>query len=127
MRPTVSRATYERLAGVRLPRGKREPNRWEQMLAEQLTEAGIEFETEYRFAVHRRWRLDFAIFPMTRDEGRWIGIDIDGGVHRIKDKFARDVERHNALAMSGAWLHLRVTPAMVRSKEALELIRRALS
>ena len=32
----VTRATYERLAGVRLPRGKREPNKWETRYAAEI-------------------------------------------------------------------------------------------
>lgn len=75
---------------------------------------------EFTFHEERDWRLDVAC-PWI---GAWnckIAIEVDGGVHRIKKRFLGDIEKHNALVISG-WRYLRVTPAQVDSGEALTLI-----
>lgn len=59
----------------------------------------------------RKWVLDFA-WP-----GRMLAVEVDGGVHRISDKFRRDLERHNVLQVLG-WRVLRFSPADVRSGRA---------
>lgn len=113
----VSKAFYRRVTGKRAPAGPPTVNQWEAMLASQLEKAGIQFEGQVEFHGARNWRADFKI-------GSRILLDIDGGVHRIRDKFARDVERHNAIVLAG-WLYLRVTPGMVKDGRAIELVRTA--
>ena len=118
----VTKAVAEKMLGKKLPAVPRKPNAAEELLAEQLRAAGIDFEPQYKFAIHRRWKLDFSIMFPEHDR-RDIAVDIDGGVHRIKDKFKRDIERHNALQMAG-WLHLRFSPQDVKAGRAIELIKR---
>lgn len=93
-------------------------------LAWQMRAYGIECETEHKFHETRRWRLDVAVV------GRSLAIEIEGGVwtggrHTRPTGFLRDAEKYNALAIAG-WRLLRVTPAQVKSGEALSLVERAL-
>lgn len=92
------------------PRGRR----WEDMLAAQLDQAGIDYDREFRFDATRRFRFDFLI-------GEDLAVEIDGGVHRIKARFAGDLDKHQ-LAMVFGFRVLRVSPAQVRSGRALNLI-----
>lgn len=55
-----------------------------------------------------------------------LAVEVDGQVHRIKGRFAADIERHNALMLAG-WRWARVTPRMVETGEALALVRELLS
>lgn len=43
-------------------------------------------------------------------------------MHRLKNRFMRDLEKYNRLAMMD-WRLLRVTPEMVRSGEALQWVK----
>lgn len=70
---------------------------------------------EFTFHETRNWRLDVAC------PGMKIGVEISGQVHRIKDKFARDREKRNALIFA-RWKCLEVTPAEVDSGYALMLL-----
>ena len=98
---------------------KRYPQ-YEAMLASQVELAGLPVpEREYRFHDMRKWRVDLAYPPLK------IAIEIDGAVHRIKGRFIRDFEKHQALFLAG-WRLLRVSTAQVSNGEALRLIRRAL-
>lgn len=90
---------------------------WPMVLRIQMISAGLpEPYREHVFHDTRNWRIDLA-YPDRR-----LGIECDGGVHRIKARFLRDIEKHNALVMCG-WRHIRVTPAMVRDGSALELVK----
>lgn len=71
---------------------------------------------EFTFHESRGFRLDLA------DAERRLGCEIDGEVHRIKGKFARDMDKHNLLILAG-WRWVRCTPAQVDSGEALALLR----
>ena len=71
---------------------------------------------EYTFHEQRDWRLDVAC-PQEK-----IGIEVDGGVHRIKKRFLGDIDKHNALILCG-WRYVRCTPAQVDSGFALDLLR----
>lgn len=70
-------------------------------------------EREYEFCPGRKWRFDFA-WPIER-----IAVEIEGGVHRIKDRFHRDIEKYNTAALMG-WRVLRYTPKMIDEAKALE-------
>ena len=61
----------------------------------------------------RKWRCDF--YFREKD----LAVEIEGGVHRIKGRFVRDVAKYNALARAGVMV-LRYTTAMVRSGEAID-------
>jgi hypothetical protein len=92
------------------------------LLAGQLELAGFPAPTlEYRFAAPRKWRADLA-YPDKR-----LLIEIDGAVHRIKARFKADLARDQAIFFMSGWRKLRVSPAQVRSGEALELVKRALA
>ncbi|OQC57677.1 MAG: hypothetical protein BWX54_01130 [Verrucomicrobia bacterium ADurb.Bin018] len=79
---------------------------------------------EYVFANPRRWRFDLA-WPE-----RKIAVEIEGGVwilgrHQRPDGFRRDIDKYNRATLLG-WRVLRVTPDMIVSGEALDLVREAL-
>lgn len=93
------------------------PDRWPLVLRDQIVEAGLpEPVREYTFHPTRNWRLDLA----------WIGpamaVEVDGSVHRTKQRFAADIEKHNQLMLLD-WAYIRVTPEMVRSGEALRWVK----
>lgn len=93
------------------------------MLAEQIALAGLGVaEMEYRFHPTRKWRFDLAFNRATVK----VAIEIEGQVHKIGEKWLRDLEKHNESMLMG-WCTLRVTPDMVRDCSALELVRRALN
>lgn len=90
-------------------------------LERQLRASGlIGWVTEHRFDERRRWRLDFA-FPAER-----LAVEVDGGVHRIKGRFAGDIEKSNALTLAG-WILLRFDAKWVATGRALEAIEAALA
>jgi very-short-patch-repair endonuclease len=68
---------------------------------------------EYQFHPTRRWRVDFA-WP-----DRKVAVEIEGSVHRIKGRFARDIEKYNALARNG-WIVLRYSAKMVHAGTAID-------
>lgn len=116
--PANKRDSRERPAPT--TRSSKPADYWPRVLAEQIVAAGMtEPVREYTFAPPRRWRFDLA-WPQKR-----VAVEVDGGVHRIKGRFLRDIEKHNA-ALFDYWWVFRVTPTMVRDGSALELVRRIL-
>lgn len=107
---------------VKAPTVKSEgPDKWPAVLQSQIIEAGLPAPfREFTWHPTRNFRADLA-WP-----GHQFAVEVDGAVHRIKGKFERDIERHNLLVLAG-WKYLRVTPDMVRSGEALRLVREALA
>lgn len=102
----------------------------ELLLEEQLRQAGIPFEREYRFAPPRRWRFDFNIWTHPNGPQAWVAVEIDGGAfvagrHTRGTGFERDLEKLNSAALLG-YRVLRFTPAMVDDGRALAVIRQAL-
>ncbi len=90
------------------------------MLAFQCSLAGLPaFEREHVFAAPRKWRFDLALPPLL------FAVEVDGAVHRIKERFNRDLEKHQA-AFLARWSVFRVSPAQVKSGEALHLVEQAL-
>lgn len=83
---------------------------------------GIIAVRQYPFAEHlgRRHAFDFA-FP-----DRLLAVEIDGAVHRIKGRFAADVERHNLAQVLG-WRVLRFRPADVLTGKAIDAVRAVLA
>lgn len=99
---------------------KPEADRYPLMLRDQIVEAGLpEPFREFVWHPTRNFRLDLA-WPK-HERGRF-GCEVDGAVHRVKDKWLRDVEKHNLLIREG-WTYIRVTPAMVKSGEALQWVK----
>ena len=84
----------------------------EQEAGVRLTELGVDFVREHRFAPPRRWRFDFALIAER------IAIEVEGGTwsqgrHNRPQGYQADCEKYNAAAVMG-WRVLRFTPAMVR-------------
>jgi len=88
----------------------------EREFAEQLGDVGLGFEREHRFAKARKWRFDFALPELK------IAVEIDGGVHRIAERFASDREKLNAATLQG-WRVLRFSPTDVARGVAIALTR----
>ena len=99
----------------------------EDVLAFQIKAAGLpEPVRQYLYAPPRRFRADFAWLlppPMSTL------VEVQGGVfsrqaHGSITGVLKDIERLNAAMLAG-WRLFRVTPQMVKSGEALQLIERA--
>lgn len=75
---------------------------------------------EFKFLQDRKFRFDLA----WREQR--LACEIDGMAHRIKARFLADMEKMN-LAREAGWSVVHVTPKMIGSGQAIELIRRALS
>jgi len=71
---------------------------------------------QYQVNPARRWRLDYA-WPDLR-----IACEVDGEVHRIKERFHADIEKHAWLVLHG-WTLLRVGGREVRSGKAIEWLK----
>ncbi len=83
-------------------------------MQQQLDTAGITlYMTEYFHIPGRDFRLDFA-WP-----ARKIGIEVQGGDHRIKGKFKADIEKR-ALGLLLGWRILEVDGSSVRDGRAIE-------
>lgn len=67
-------------------------------------------------AIGRKHEIDFA-WPAEK-----LGLEVDGGAHRTKKRFAADYEKH-ALALIGGWKILRVGSKDVRSGRWAEWLR----
>lgn len=82
-------------------------------------------ETEWRFHPVRLWRFDLALTE------RKVAVEVDGGTFLPKGRhttgvgYAKDCEKLNEAAILG-WRVLRVTPAHIRSGEALIWIEQLL-
>ena len=80
------------------------------------------FVREHKFHPTRKWRLDFAWVD------KKIGVEVEGGIwlprsgHNTGVGITRDVEKGNALTLLG-WRTLRVTGKMVKSGDAIDLIK----
>jgi very-short-patch-repair endonuclease len=94
---------------------------YETWLESQLVAAGVTgIEREYLWARGRKYRADLAI------PEKHLLIECVGQVHRIADKFLRDIERMQCAVLQG-WVIFPVTNKQVRSGEACRLVRQALS
>lgn len=85
----------------------------------------IECVKEYRFDEKRKWRIDYAI-PQYK-----IAIEVEGGVwtngrHTRASGFLRDIEKYNAMAVSG-WILIRVTPQGKLKKSTIDIIQQAIN
>lgn len=106
----------------------------ELLLAEQLRQAGIPFESEYRFHPERKWRADFFItLASTVKYGRSFAeilVEIDGGGyvagrHSRGAGMEKDAEKQSAAAILG-YRVIRATPKQVEDGRCLQWIKEAL-
>jgi very-short-patch-repair endonuclease len=105
----------------------------ELLLATQLEQAGIPFESEYRFDPSRRWRADFAVGDTPRFGPPHffdVLVEIDGGAfiagrHSRGTGVEADAEKQSAAAILG-YRVIRATPRQVEDGRALSWIRQAL-
>lgn len=87
------------------------------------------FVTEYQFkglSGNRRYRFDIA-YP---DNDPPVAVEVQGGVfsggRHVTGKGFSDERSKSAQAQVMGWVYLEVTPAMIRSGEAVGLVERAL-
>lgn len=93
------------------------PSEIEQMLAVHIRADKLPPpEREYMPNPKRGWRIDFA-YPTLK-----IAIEVDGAVHRIRERFHADIEKHAWLVLNG-WTLLRVGGREVRSGKAIEWVK----
>jgi very-short-patch-repair endonuclease len=95
-----------------------------ELLETHLRAARIPYQREVRFHPTRKWRLDFAV-----GTGK-VGVEVNGGVfvggrHNTGTGHTKDCEKLSHAAMLG-WRVLQVTPAQVKSGDALAWIEKAL-
>lgn len=95
----------------------------EELLASQirLVKNLPEPKREYPFLRGRAHRLDFA-WPDHRVNGMQIGVEVQGMVHRVKNRFSADLEKR-ALGLLQGWLILEVGGDQIRSGKAMEWIQ----
>lgn len=98
----------------------------EETLAFQIRATGLpEPVREYRFAPPRRWRVDFAwpnvALLVEVEGGHWTG-----GRHTRGAGFDKDCEKYNEAGLL-AWRLIRVTSTHIKSGQAVEWIKRALT
>jgi very-short-patch-repair endonuclease len=74
---------------------------------------------EHMPIVGRKFRIDFA-WPKIK-----FGVEVDGEVHRIKERFHGDIEKGALLLLAG-WAILHVSGREVRSGQALVWTKAAL-
>ncbi len=67
---------------------------------------------EYLFHPDRKWRIDFA-WPDLK-----LAVEVESSVHRIRSRFAGDLDKYNALVLAG-WTLLRYTRKMIESGQAI--------
>lgn len=98
---------------------------------QMLRDAGLpDPSPEYRFALPRRWRFDYA---WVLDMGRVaVALEVDGGIwqkgggrHTRGSGWLKDSEKLNEAACRG-WRLLRCTPQQLATPATMDLLRRAL-
>lgn len=103
------------------PKPAKTESKAERRFSQQLHESGLppHFRNWF-FMDGRDFELDFA-WP-----GLKTAVEVQGGVHRIKGKFGRDIEKR-ALAMLAGWRVLEIDAASIRDGLAIEWTKRLLS
>jgi len=101
------------------------PSEGEELFALHCRLNGLTPEREYAFCEGRKFRADFA-FPRHKllveiEGGTWIN-----GRHNRPSNFEAECRKYAEAAIR-EWLVIRVTTAMVKSGEAIDMVRRALA
>jgi len=93
------------------------PSQIERRFLQQIQTAGLPAPiTEFYHLAGRDFRLDFA-WPDRR-----IGVEIQGAAHRIKGKFAADIEKR-ALGLLAGWRVLEIDGRRVRNEVGIGWLR----
>lgn len=71
---------------------------------------------EFQFHEVRKWRFDFS-WPELK-----LAVEVQGGVHMIRDRFHRDIQKRAHAIMAG-WTVLEVDPESIRSGEAIAWLK----
>lgn len=120
---TPPKATGRPQKAQRTAPGGKAGQKAEQALCRWLDILGIEYVEQYGWGAAlnppRKFVSDLAI-PAAR-----LLVEVDGGVHGVQDKRARDLERQNLGVMAG-WHFLRFLPAQAISGEASLFIQKYL-
>ena len=96
------------------------PSLIEERMAQQIAEAGLpEPVREYFHIPGRDFRLDFA-WPALK-----IGVEVQGGAHRVKGRFKADIEKR-ALSLLAGWRALEVGGVEVRTGKSIEWLQELL-
>lgn len=103
------------------PKPAKTESKAERRFSQQLHESGLppHFRNWF-FMDGRDFELDFA-WP-----GLKVAVEVQGGVHRIKGKFGRDIEKR-ALAMLAGWKVLEVDSASIKDGRAIDWVKRLLA
>ena len=103
------------------------PNYVETLLGQMAKEGLPEPQREYAFAkdIGRNWRIDLAL-PQQK-----LAIEVEGMVHRTRERFMADMEKYNELTMRG-WKLLRIYTRWIYDKgreqdTGIDLVRRVLA
>ena len=103
----------------------------EKILEAQIAAAELKepiLEHPFAKSIGRKWRFDFAWPDVWHGESQPItklAVEIDGEVHRTRDRFRADLEKMNVAAAFG-WVVLHFRPCQVRSRMAFDAIRTVL-
>lgn len=93
---------------------ERQESEIEAMFAQYLRTTDIPTPMRnFVFLPNRKLELDFA-WPDKK-----VGVEIEGAVHRIRERFHGDIEKH-ALAILNGWVVMRVDGRSIRSGKAIE-------
>ena len=95
------------------------------LLEIHMKELGIEFMPEYKFHPKRKWRFDYAIFPVQRN-GK-TAVEIEGAVwtqgrHTRGSGYIKDLEKYREAAVMG-WRVLRFSTDEVLNGVAREFLK----
>ncbi len=98
----IARRALRRQGAVLPPTPSRLAVAVEQLVADLVAAGAPAPVRELRFAPPRRWRFDLA-WP-----ARMLAVEIEGSVHRTRERFEADVEKYNAAGALG-WRVIRIT------------------
>lgn len=96
------------------------PSQIEELLAMHIKQAELPTPVrEYQHIPGRRFRIDFA-WP-----DRKLGVEVQGNVHRIKERFEADIIKR-ALGQMAGWRILEVSGRTIREGHAIQWVRELL-
>jgi very-short-patch-repair endonuclease len=99
---------------------RQKPSPIEELFALQLRADKLPLPwRQYKFLPDRDYRFDFAWEPIM------FSVEVDGEVHRIKERFHADIEKH-VLAIIAGWTVMRVDGRSVRDGRAVKWAAQAL-